>query len=246
MTSPLTTRSSSGTGTIVPATTPLGASRARVAPRGGQFVRRSLHWVAGGLSALVALYALVLLVVVRLRPPLMQERFALHPVATALHLAVGALVIVLAPLQLSERLRRRFVRLHRWLGRLYAVGVLASGTAGLALARISQGGLPAHLGFGLLAVLWIATTAIGVHRVRVGDIRAHERWMVRSFALTFAAVTLRIYIPLGVVLALPAELSYQVIAWLCWVPNLVVTEVLIRNRGVSIGDAGGTRMAARV
>jgi len=66
--------------------------------------------------------------------------------------------------------------------------------------------------------------------------------MVRSIALTLAAVTLRIYIPLGVVLGLPVEPSYQVIAWLCWVPNLVVAEWRLR-RGRSAERAG--RFAAR-
>lgn len=187
-------------------------------------------WVMGALCALVAAYAVMLVVAPSLRPPLMQQRFVEYPVSTGLHLAVGALVIVLAPLQLSARLRRRHVVLHRWAGRAYALGVLFSGLAGLALASVSQGGLPAHLGFGLLSVAWMVTTAIGVQRIRAGDVAAHREWMIRSFALTFAAVTLRIYIPLGVVIGLPIEPSYQAIAWLCWVPNLVVAEWGMRRR----------------
>lgn len=187
-------------------------------------------WVMGALCALVAAYAVMLVVAPSLRPPLMQQRFAEYPVSTGLHLAVGALVIVLAPLQLSARLRRRYATVHRWAGRAYALGVLFSGLAGLALATVSQGGLPAHLGFGLLSIAWMVTTAIGVQRIRAGDQAAHREWMIRSFALTFAAVTLRIYIPLGVVLGLPVGPSYQAIAWLCWVPNLVVVEWGMRRR----------------
>ena len=65
-----------------------------------------------------------------------------------------------------------------------------------------------------------------------GDVAAHQRWMVRSVALTFAAVTLRLCIPLSVVLGLPFEPSYQAIAWLCWVPNLMVAEWACRRRGM--------------
>jgi hypothetical protein len=51
--------------------------------------------------------------------------------------------------------------------------------------------------------------------------------MIRSYALTLAAVMLRIYLPLSQVFAIPFEPAYQTIAWLCWVPNLVVAEWLI-------------------
>ena len=69
--------------------------------------------------------------------------------------------------------------------------------------------------------------------VRAHDYVTHQRWMIRSFALTFAAVMLRIYIPLALVMGIGYEASYPVIAWLCWVPNLVVAQFLARSaRGV--------------
>lgn len=197
--------------------------------------------VMAALCLLVAAYALVIVVAPSMRPPLMQQRIDQHPVAVLLHLAVGALVIALAPLQLGAGVRRRWPALHRWSGRAYAVGVLLSGLGGLALAAVSQGGMPAHLGFGLLSLAWMGTTAMGVQRILVGDVQAHRRWMARSVALTFAAVTLRIYIPLGVVLGLPLEPSYQAIAWLCWVPNLLVAEWLLRpgRRPVAVPPVAG-------
>jgi len=207
-------------------------------------MRKKLAWgVMTVLSLLVATYALLLLVPA-LRPPLMQQRFAEYPVSSYLHLAAAAVVMALGPLQLNGRLRRRFAALHRWAGRAYGVGVLLAGPAGLALATISQGGMPAHLGFGILSVIWVLTTVEGVRRIRAGDLAGHQRWMIRSFALTFAAVTLRLYIPLGVVLGLPVEPSYQVIAWLCWVPNLLVAEWVVRKRraaAMSAPDIQGVR-----
>ncbi len=58
------------------------------------------------------------------------------------------------------------------------------------------------------------------------DFVAHERWMIRSFALTFAAVILRIYLPFAGDLVT----GYTAIAWLCWIPNLVVAKIWIRLR----------------
>ena len=51
--------------------------------------------------------------------------------------------------------------------------------------------------------------------------------MIRSYALTLAAVTLRIYIPIGQLAGFAYEPAYQTIAWLCWVPNLVIAEWVI-------------------
>ncbi len=212
------------------ATRTLGMARRGTAAPSGR-ARRLLFAVMATLCLLVAAYAVMLLGAPALRPPLMQQRFEDYPLSTALHLGAGALVIVLAPLQFSALVRRRIVALHRWSGRLYAVGVLVAGGAGLSLATVSQGGMPAHLGFALLSMAWLVTTVMGVQRIRAGDRAGHERWMVRSIALTLAAVTLRIYIPLGVVLGLPVDPSYQAIAWLCWVPNLLVAEWWGRGRG---------------
>ena len=118
-----------------------------------------------------------------------------------------------------------------WLGRSYVVGVAIGATGALALAPRAQTGAVAALGFGMLGILWAACTLAAFLRIRGGDRDAHRRWMLRSYALTLAAVTLRLYIPLSISLGVAFEVAYPVIAWLCWVPNLAVTEMLfIRQR----------------
>jgi hypothetical protein len=51
--------------------------------------------------------------------------------------------------------------------------------------------------------------------------------MIRSFALTLAAVALRVYLPSALAAGIEFETAYPIIAWLCWVPNLLVVEFLI-------------------
>lgn len=63
------------------------------------------------------------------------------------------------------------------------------------MALHSFRGGAARLEFGLLAVCWLGTAFAAYQRVRSGDFGARRRWMIRSFALTFGAVTLRIYLP---------------------------------------------------
>jgi hypothetical protein len=109
------------------------------------------------------------------------------------------------------------------------VGVLFGGSSGLFMAFHAFGGIVARLGFALLALAWLYTGIRAYVAIRAGDPSTHRRWMVRNFALTFAAVTLRLYLPASIASGIAFETAYPVIAWLCWVPNLVVAE-LVFNR----------------
>jgi len=67
-------------------------------------------------------------------------------------------------------------------------------------------------------------------RVRSRDYAAHREWMIRSYALCLAAVTLRVYLPLSAMAGIPFSESYPAISWLCWVPNLIIAEwFLVRS-----------------
>ena len=101
---------------------------------------------------------------------------------------------------------------------------------GLLLAPFSQGGLTAHLGFGALALLTLGTTARAFQLVRQGNITKHRRWMIRSFSLILAGVTLRLQIPASIIAGVAFESAYPVIAWACWVPNLLLAEWMLRRR----------------
>jgi uncharacterized membrane protein len=197
---------------------------------------RKIAWVLMALLAcFIAAYAFAILFLPNLRPPFLQQRFLMMPVAAALHLAASGVALAVGPLQHNSRIRGGFLNLHRWLGRVYVIAVMLGGSAALSLATVSQGGLPTHVGFGLLAVLWLGATAVAYRQIRRGDRTSHRRWMVRSYALTFAAVTLRIYLPLSIAAGLAFEPAYQTIAWLCWVPNLVIAEwLLLRPQTVDV------------
>lgn len=116
------------------------------------------------------------------------------------------------------------------MGRTYVVAVLIGGLGALRLAVVSQHGWVTHLGFGLLAILWLFSTTRAYIAIRSRDEARHKEWMIRSYSLTFAAVTLRIYIPLSLAAGIPDAQAYQAISWLCWVPNIVLAEWLVRRR----------------
>jgi uncharacterized membrane protein len=175
----------------------------------------------------VAGYAGAVLMVPELRPPLVQTLFAERLTATVAHFLGGAIALVAGALQVNPLLRARFLQGHRWAGRVYVVAVLTGGVAGLALAIQSMGGFIARAGFALLAVAWLISTSLAYRHIRRRELPAHRRWMTRSYALTLAAVTLRIYLPASLIAGIPVTLAYPAIAWLCWVPNLLVAEWLL-------------------
>lgn len=160
------------------------------------------------------------------RPPALQLAFALH-------VAFGGLALLLSPLQLAARLRTRVPTVHRAVGRVVVASIAVAGGPGLVLAPHSLAGAVGTAGFGLLAVLWLAFAGTAVRAIRHRDVAAHRRWMVRTFALTYAAVTLRLWlgVPIAAQTALagvpelvPFDRAYLLVPFLAWVPNLLVAE----------------------
>lgn len=162
--------------------------------------------------------------------PDMKAAYAAHPVRILVHVVCSAVALAVGPLQFFPALRARR-RLHRALGYTYALAVLGGGVSGFATAFIAFGGLVSSVGFGLLALVWLGATAAAVRAAGRKDFASHERWAVRSFGLTFSAVTLRVYLGIFSSMGVPFEQFYPLLAWLCWVPSLLVIEwVLLRRK----------------
>ncbi|SFS15224.1 Uncharacterized membrane protein [Microbacterium sp. cf046] len=169
------------------------------------------------------------------RGPLIQS-------ALYVHIAGGAVALVVGPLQFWRGLRNRIPRVHRALGRVYLAGVALGGAAGLVIAPFSKAGWVGFFGFGSLAVLWLVTGWRAYRAIRRRDVASHQAWMIRNYALTYAAVTLRIWLPLMIMAPLltggPFDFdaafanAYAAVPFLAWLPNLVVAEWLIRRRGL--------------
>ena len=190
------------------------------------FLRTALLWV---LSLGVALMSWRFMVGgVEATMEFVAYHAQLRPITFFAHVIFAPVALALVPFQLWQGLRNRRPIVHRVLGRLYGLAILISGASGLWLAATTMAGPVAAFGFGLLAVLWLGTTGRGISLAIRGDRVAHRRWMIRSIALTLAAVTLRIQIPMGMMLDIPFDTAYPAIAWLCWVPNLIVAEMIVR------------------
>lgn len=115
------------------------------------------------------------------------------------------------------------------MGRVYCGAVLLAGITGVMIGFNAKGGPIAQSGFVLLAVIWLLATFRAVQVIMRGQIALHQKWMIRSIALTFASVTLRVLLPVQLLTGISIDVAYPVVAWLCWVPNLVVAEHFIRK-----------------
>ncbi|AUC52015.1 hypothetical protein CDO87_01865 [Sagittula sp. P11] len=160
--------------------------------------------------------------------PFMAHHLDGRAVALYAHILLAPVALAAMPFQFWPRLRARRPALHRWTGRVYAVAVLLSGLGGLWLAPGTSAGPVAAWGFGLLAVLWLGSTARAVWLARAGRIAEHRVWMLRSAAMTFGAVTLRLQLGLFAPLV-GFETIYVITAWSSWVPNLMLIEWWLRR-----------------
>ena len=146
------------------------------------------------------------------------------------HATAAATALLVAPLQFWAQLRARRPTVHRWAGRLYVSGCVVGAVTGLILAFGASTGPVSTVGFGALALVWGVVTAHAWRLARRREFVAHRKWMIRSFALTFAAVTLRLYLPIAQLLPIEFDNAYRVISFLCWVPNLIVAEAYLRRK----------------
>ncbi|NOY42967.1 MAG: DUF2306 domain-containing protein [Planctomycetes bacterium] len=146
------------------------------------------------------------------------------------HVVGSMLALAIGPFQfLPKIVTSRYLRLHRWLGRTYLMGVLFGGLGGLYMAFLAYGGFPAQLGFELLAVAWLFSGLMAYQRIRSREFQSHREWMVRNYALTFAAVTLRLWQVVFQLAEVEFAAAYITVAWLSWVPNLIVAEWIVNR-----------------
>lgn len=152
-----------------------------------------------------------------------------------LHAIFAGTALGIGWLQFIRKIRRRNPNVHRIVGYLYSAGIAVGGVTGLYVAWYADGGISGRIGFTALALVWLYTLFRGLKSIIVDRNQVeHSHWFIRNYALTCAAIMLRIYTPLADGLfGLDTNDSFAVIGWLCWVPNLLFAEMLISGRGQS-------------
>ncbi len=171
--------------------------------------------------------------------PEMRRVFTSFPVVIYTHIFLSFFALTLGPFQFSSNIRAKYLRFHRVSGRLYlGVGVLFGGLAGLFMAQHAFGGIVSQVGFSCMALVWLFTGMKAFQAIRINDVERHRSWMIRNYAVTFSAVTLRLYLGMFSGLGMEFESVYPFLAWISWMPNLIVAEsiILLSRRKAVLND----------
>ena len=128
----------------------------------------------------------------------------------------------------------RLKNFHRNAGKIYILLILLfAAPSGIYMGVFANGGFLSKISFVILGCLWWFTTFKAYQLARQRKFKEHKQWMWRSFALTISAITLRMWKVIIVYLFHPNPMDvYQIIAWLGWVPNILLIEYLITKKHI--------------
>ena len=146
-----------------------------------------------------------------------------------LHVAGAVPALLIGPLQFVRAIRARWPAFHRYTGRIYVAGCAIGAPAGFMVALGTEAGPVASAGFATGAVLWGAFTWLGWRAAVERRFAEHREWMLRSYALTSTAITLRLMLPAAGFAGIPFDPAYTAIAWLAWITNVALFEYHIRR-----------------
>lgn len=151
------------------------------------------------------------------------------------HILLGGVALMIGWIQFSKKMRSRNLNLHRNIGKVYVIAAIISGICGVFIAFNATGGLTTTIGFIGLGLVWLYTTLKAFFAIRKGDLQLHQGMMIYSYAACFAAVTLRIWMPLLIIAFGDFDQAYRIVAWLCWIPNMIFAYFWVKRKGLILG-----------
>ena len=203
-------------------------------------IKKISWWIFGLLSIVIGLYPIIYFIIDRnfgllhFKPAELLSS-NLWNVAFYTHIILGGFALLIGWIQFPKGFRDRNRKLHKRIGMAYVGAVFFSSLTAIYIGLYATGGIVSILGFVSLGIVWFVTTMMGWFTAKKHDYDAHEDWMIFSYAATFAAVTLRIWLPILIMIYqgdfIPA---YQIVAWLCWVPNIAVAFWIVRRRNIAV------------
>ncbi len=152
-----------------------------------------------------------------------------YKIAFFTHVYTSIFLIAFGWIQFSSFIRKKYSKLHRNFGKLYIVIILLfSGPSSLIMSYYANGGIISQIAFIILSVLWLLFTYLSFYYVRRLDFKNHQKFAIRSFALTLSAISLRLFKFIIVFLFQPFPMdTYRIVSWLGWTFNLVLAEIII-------------------
>lgn len=184
-------------------------------------------WLIGIFSSIVGFYPLMYFIIDRKFGLLSTKTEALLSntiwnIGFYGHILFGGLALLIGWLQFSTKIRKNSINVHRKIGITYVCAVLVSGICGIFIGFNATGGMLSKVGFISLGVIWLSSTLAAFFSIKNNDVSAHQKYMVISYAACFSAVTLRLWLPLLVFSMGEFTSAYRIVAWVSWVPNILI------------------------
>lgn len=148
------------------------------------------------------------------------------------HVYTSIFVLIFGITQFSKYIRNKLTKLHRAFGQLYVFLILfIAAPTGFIMALHANGGAFSRVSFSIQALLWFWFTYKAFRFVKNKEWINHQKFMLRSYALTLSAVSLRLFkwIIVSTIELSPMD-TYKIVSWLGWLFNLVIIEIYLINR----------------
>lgn len=145
------------------------------------------------------------------------------------HIVFGGIALLIGWIQFNKYFRNNYRKLHRMVGLLYVFSTWLSVFGVGYISFFAEGGAIAFFGFILGGFIWFYTTIQGYLTIREGLVVKHQQFMIYSYATCLGAATLRIWLPILVATTHNFILSYQLVSWISWMPNLVVAYFIVKR-----------------
>lgn len=144
------------------------------------------------------------------------------------HGLAGACALILGPMQFSETLRRRYIKLHRFVGWVYVSGALLAAPLGVFIQYRFDERAGDSRGFTIAtvvdALLWMTTTGIALFFVLRGKVNLHRQWMTRSYAVALVFLEVRV---ISGITGWDSHAATEAIVWTCVGLSLLVGDIAV-------------------
>lgn len=167
-----------------------------------------------------------------LRIKMDQVKLPYYILSFKAHVFTSFFLLLAGFTQFNKWIRAQYRNLHRYLGWSYIVILLVfSAPSGIVLAYHANGGWTSQLAFILLSVLWFYFTLQALRYAVKKNWMKHRNFMIRSYALTLSAISLRLFKLIIVSIWEPPPMDvYRIVAWLGWVVNIIIAEIIIHKK----------------
>jgi uncharacterized membrane protein len=152
------------------------------------------------------------------------------------HAIFAGLALVMGAFQFSNRLRARYLRVHRVMGYIYVVGVMIGAPIAIPLAaRVDTPSLVAASV--VQAFGWMLCTGIALYCIRQGNVQQHRRWMIRGYPFAMVFTVARLVVPIPPVLR-SGFVGIEIVVWTtialaAFLPSVILEWQSIAQRPAS-------------